>query len=417
MSSHLLPMKTGNEQFPVQYRNVVSTTKIASTITVEHNSMLYILKQNTYTVSDSQYDGKAYIYTINLFTGSMTKYAELDYVTDLDSVGAISDMLVDDNFIYLTRITNSGNKPVIIIFKQRNPNAQNASISLEKIGSYEYYTNTLNGYGKMQWLDDNHICIGCNYGVMFFDTNLRVFETVPTNSQYTFRSFAVGNDLIIYTNESTSASTIIIYDRTTREYTTQSLPTTDPACIAYSNGKFYICNQNYLYIFDEATQTVVKTVNIPWLKPKDVQAFNDVVYVISESSARSYIYDTKYNASYSFILPWTIGKMKWDDITRGCVSEGFWFVMNETLMIADYSGYSKYNFGYKYESLTVMFNRDTMAQCVYDPRFVSFDETTMSVHDGDIEYPLTPTSTPSIKSVHVSKEDYHILNHVQFKSE
>ena len=282
---------------------------------------------------------------------------------------------------------------------------------LEKVGTYAYYTNTLNCYGKMQWLDDNHICIGCNYGLMIFDTNLRVFETFPTSSQYTFRDIAVGDKLIIFTNESASSSTIIIYDRETGEYTTQALATTAPACIAYSNGKFYICNLNYLYIFDETTRTVVRTVNIPWLKPKDVQAYNDVVYVISESSTRAYIHDTKYNETQSFILPWSITQMKGNDITRGCVSEGFWFVMNETLMIADYSGYSKYNFGYKYN------NNDTMARCVYDPRFVSFDETTMTVHDGNIDYPLTQTSNPLIKSTHVSKEDYNILNYVQFKSE
>ena len=117
-------------------------------------------------------------------------------------------------------------------------------------------------------------------------------------------------------------------------------------------------------------------------------------------------------------MPWTLGQMGSNNICRACVSEGYWFLINETLMIADYTGYSKYNFGYKYESIIVMCNRSTMLQFTYDPRFVTFEETFVSIHNGDIDYSLTPIEEGSdIKSTRVSKSDYKFLNRVQFKSE
>ena len=408
MSQHLLPVRTGNEQFPVQYRNVYSLN-LAAGITTEHNAILYILKQG---VTGGTTLGKAYLYTLNLFNGVLTKYAEFNYDTDLGNYAYIGGMLVDDDYIYFTLASGL---PRVLIFKQRDPTAADATMQLERVGIFSYYTDSIQCYGKIAWYDENHICLITNYGVSLFHIHQYLFEPKPGSSSIGFRDFAVGDRYVMLT---TGSNTSYRYNRSTNEYSSFNLSTSGAACVAYNKGKFYFTNVNYLHIYDEISESIEITRNIAWTTPRDVHAYNGVVYLVSDSSARAYIYDATNDQTQTYYMPWTLGQMGSNNICRACVSEGYWFLINETLMIADYTGYSKYNFGYKYESITVMCNRSTMLQFTYDPRFVTFEETFVSVHDGDIDYPLTPIEEGSdIKSTRVSKSDYKFLNRVQFKSE
>lgn len=414
---NLLPVRTGNESFPVQYRTIESLAAVRSGIAYVHDAVLYVLQQNNRNnYSLATQDGKAHINTINLFTGEMTKYAELDWVDDLDNINEyIGDMLVDDDYIYLS---TSYGYPTVHIFQRRDVSAPGATMRLLKVGTFRRTYDNVNACGKMCFYDDQYILMTYSYGVLLFDKQRHVFIQKGGSSSYSIKDFANGENLIMMTNWSRSSTTIIGYRKSTGTYFTQSLPTIDVACVAYEDGKFYFANVNYLYVYDEATETVVETRNIPWAQPKNICIWNRTAYVISDNSARAYIHDMNSNTSQTFILAWTISTLSSSEITRSHVSEGFWFVAYESLMISDYSGYSKYNFGYKYESVAVMCNLANIQKFTYDPRFVTFTDTFMAIHDGDIEYELTPTDeNPLIKSVSVSKNDYKFLNRIQFKSE
>lgn len=404
---YLLPVRTGNEQFPVQYRNVY-TQNTVSGITTEYNAVLYIFKQ---TQTGGTTLGKAYLYTLNLFTGSMIQYAEFDYVNDLGNIGYIGGMLVDDDYIYLSY---SSGVPRIVVFKRRDPTAAGATMRLERVGIFSYYTDSIQCYGKIAWYDDTHICIIDNYCVLLFDIEHYLFELNPNTDSIGFRDFAVGDKFVMMT----ASDRVYRYNRSTKVYSSFALPTSSVACVAYHKGKFYFANAGYLYTYDELTESIVNTKNIAWTTPRDICAYNGTVYLVSDSSARAYICDSVNNVVHTYYMQWTLGQIGNSNIIRACVSEGYWFLVYQSLMMADYSGYSKYNFGYKYESVTVMCNRSNMSQFTYDPRFVTFDETFISVHDGDIDYRLTPIAEGSnIKSTHIAKSDYKFLNRIQFKSE
>lgn len=302
---NLLPVRTGNESFPVRYRTLESLNSYVSGITYVHDAVLYVLQQNNrnnYSLSNQ--DGKVHINTINLFTGELTKYAELDWVDDLNNINAyIGDMIVDDEFVYLS---TASSYPTIHIFRRRNPSDPGATMRLPKVGTFAKTYNNVNCCGKLMNYDDQYLCMTYTYGVLLFDKRRHVFVYKQSATSYNLKDFAVGDNLIMMTNSGRSSTTIIGYRKSTGTYFTQSLPTIDISCVTYADGKFYFANVNYLYVYDEATETVVDTRNIPWAQPKDIRVWDQTVYVISDNSSRAYIYDLKSSTTQTFILAWTI---------------------------------------------------------------------------------------------------------------
>lgn len=426
MSSHLLPVKTGNEQFPVIYRNTGplpgSGSRIVSGLTAVHNGTLYCFKQGNFNhYATSTQTGEAVLYTINLFTGEMKKYAQFAF--NRLWYQYIGSILVDDNYIYLssscTTVSSwesyhSDRYPIMIIFKLKDEN--DSSLTLQRIGAYKYTLAVGSAYGRARWYDSTHICVTTENALLLFDIKTHVYQTIAHNLNWSIRDFAVGKELIVATRNSTSSPTFWGYRISDGTFFTGTAPSNGIACIDYYDGKFFFANANYLYIYDENTETFTTTKNIPWTTPHCVCVSDFAVYVISNSSSRGYIYDYKSDFAQTFIFPWTINTLVGDsDIYRGCVSENYWFLNHNTLMICDYSGYSKYNLGYIYKSFVIHCNETTMETFTYDPRFVSFDETSMYVHDGNIDYDFESTEQTNIKSAHISKSDYKFLNRIEFK--
>ena len=421
MSQHLLPVKTGNEQFPVSYRNIDAATfeSYYCGITCVHNAILFCVKQNIYNQYQAvAYDGRVCIDIVNLFTGEMKHYAELDYFSDMDRV-TVGDIKVDDNYIYMCSAYSSNNGQDyrrILIFKLKDWSS--TSLQLERVGVYGFSPNNLSGTGKLVWYDRNTLLTVTRQDVLLFDIKRHAFTPYTHNLSWDARDIAVGNDCVVFTKDSTATPTILIFNKTTKAFSTMSLPTTALACVGYNDGRFFFANANYLYIMDEATMAVTETRNIPWTAPANICVSDTSVYVLSNNSARAYIHDYVHNETQSFLLPWTIPTLSTTNNTKSVVDENFWFVYRNTLMICDYSGYSKYNFGYKYESVVVLCNMSNIQKFSYDPRFVTFTETFMFIHDGDIEYTFEPVEEiEHVKSVSISKSDYRFINSIQFKSD
>lgn len=417
----LLPVKSGNEQIPVMYRNPYTPmldnyVYINTAIAREHNATIFILKQHSYnSYSSSTQDGRIFLYTINMFTGTMTNYGEIPWSNVSPSF--IGDMLIDDDYIYLSKgwHYNGNIAPVIIVFKRRDP-GPDVPVELERVGSYQFSNDNLECYGRMHWYDENTIAMMSSYRILLFDKTRHVYYEKYRSSSWSCFDFAIGSKLILATRNSTSTPSLIGYRIDDESFFTQTLPTATYGTIAYENGKFYIAHENYLYIYDEATETVIDTINVPWTRPTNINVYRSVVYVSSYESSRVYIYDVKSHSTQTFLLPWTLRAFNGNGIRRGCVMDSWWFLVDETIMITDYSGFSKYNFGYKYESVTVFCNLEFENAFIYDGRFVTFYETYISVHDGDVDYSLEPLSGSSVvKHVNVSKSDYKFLNGTKFK--
>lgn len=388
MSTHLLPVKTGNEQFPVRYRNIhPAGVEIYSSVTTEKDKMMYI------GASTRNYNGHGefLFYKMNLLTSRFETVGEISW----NDIGQryVGSILADDEYLYISSI----DRAQILIFKLD---------TLAYIGLYQYSTSAFQAYGKMDWLNDTTICIAYSNGFLFFDTKSRTYSFEQYSTSYSYCDMAVGKRLIVANKGSSSANSVVAYRMDERSFFTFSLTTNDIAVSCYKDGKFYMANTQYLYIYDEETETF-ETINVPWTNPRTISYTNGTVFVTCRNSTRLYIYNIERKEYRYIILPWTIRDFSNSYATVPTAFEGYFFIEYLTFGIIDYSGDSKYNFGYKYDVLTLLFNKENQSQFTFDPRFITFHESYMTMHNGDIMYPFnTIDQANHIKSTKIRKSDY-----------
>lgn len=387
MSLHLLPVKTGNEQFPVWYRNIhPGGMSIVGYFTVESNKMLYI-GASTYKTSG----GEFLFYKLNLLTNEFTTVGRIPYTT-LDS-RYVGGMLVDDEYLYLSSISRAQ----IIIFDLD---------TLQYIGLYRYSSSTPQSYGKIEWVNDTTICIAYTTGFIFFDTVSRTYTEKLQSSSHNSCDMAVGKRLIIANRNASASDSVLAYRIEEGSFFKFSLNSNDVAVSCYSDGKFYIANKAYLYIYDEETEEY-ETIIAPWSAPRTISQTRDTVFVTCPNSYRLYIYNMTRNEFRYILLPWQIPAFHADYNIIPTAFEGYYFIEYRTLGIIDHSGNSKYNFGNKYDVITLLFNKEHQTEFQYDPRFITFKDTYMMMHKGDIRYPLqTIDETNGFKSANINKADY-----------
>jgi len=106
--------------------------------------------------------------------------------------------------------------------------------------------------------------------------------------------------------------------------------------------------------------------------------------------------------------PWTVLNQKdYNNSWFGSFeTHGIFFTGVNTLLLSDYTGYSKYKFGKRFTRNDVSFAIDNIDNMTYDERFVTVDEAGVTVHDGDIEYKLSEYDSNHIASFEVNKQDY-----------
>lgn len=401
MSRYLIPIKTGNEQFPVSYRNylpaIVDKGSIASTI--EHRT-LYI-GSVVKTTGSTQWILR--IDVVSLLTWEHRHVGDIQFI----EIGSrqIGSILVDDTMIYVS----SMNQATIYVF------------DIETLAfkySAQYSTSSMQAYGKMQWFDEQTICFAYGAGFVFFDTVKQQFTYKPHTTQYDVIDISVGKHAIMSNRNVATADSVIMYHIDTETFSTLSLTSNAVAVSCYENGKFYIANPAYLYIIDEATQTIEKTIVTSWSAPHTINVTNGTVFVTCVNSDRLYVYDTNSNTSLYVILPWTFPNWSSGYSYVNAAQQGSFFLPFNTLLQLSYSGQSKYNFGPKSSNMSIMFNTSTEPKFTYDNRFITFHDSYVSIHNGVIQKPFeTYDDTMHMKSVHISKSEYnHIIRLVMKKS-
>lgn len=418
MSEHLIPVKTGNEQIPVQYRTLTSLNPGCVACAV-HNAILYYIVQK-WGYYDSE-TGPTQLYRLNMLTGESIRYAT--FTQDQLTRGLfvrLGGMLVDDDNLY---ITNRSGSLCIVTFKLRDPSVpfdSNTPLQFVRASSPGAWSYQIQAYGRMKWYDKNTICMPAgSQGIAYYMTKSGVwYRKTHSLGSPTVRSFAVGEKFIFLTNSYDSSDGVFGYriGSDPDQFFKFSLPTTQSSVVCYDpdRKRFYFANTNYLYIYDEKTESIVEIRNVPWPQPYSIEYSMGAVYLLCVDSDKAYVYDIEGRGYISFTMKFGI----YDDYrqaTYDCVSDGFWFIPRNQLCIVDYSGYSKYNFGYKYNSLTILCNKQTMHEFQYQQQFVTFDDTYMAIHDGIISYPFAKDETdPRFKIAKVNKKDYKFINRTQF---
>lgn len=393
MAQHLIPVKTGNEQFPVSYRTYLPAIQNYQSFvsTISHH-MLYIA---TYVQAMDANEYALYVYTLNLVTWAM----ELVGVIPRSSIGnsLVGSILVDDEFLYVA----SGTTATIYIFNVD---------TLAFVTSTNYSSNAFRAYGKMQWLDEHTICTAFSNGLLFFDTTSRTFTFKQGSLSYNLSDICAGSTAIIMNQADYPYNTIITYNKTTETFSTITLPTSNIAVSAYENGKFYVANTSKLYVIDEATLTIERTIDASWGATRSISITNGSIFVSCTSSPNIYIYDMTSGWKWFIIAPWTIPGWSGTNIFIPNAAYNWFFYPFRTLCQMDYSGQSKYNFGPKALSVSVLFNESNKSHFTYDERFVEFTDTYVMVKDGSYDVPLqTIDEVNHIKSATIHKSDYNIL--------
>lgn len=408
MSLHLLPVKTGREQFPVRYRNIHAVSQNwISLIACENNKILYLFAQASWdNYNPTVYDGKTRLYKMNLLTSEIELIGEQPWnrYTDNNNYSSIGGMLVDDHYIYIAT------KYYSYLYRF----TKNTFTYVDYFSSPKDFS----AHAKMTWKDERTIIFACENGYLLFDTIDCVFTPVNTGVTYNPYDIACGKKFFMMTKNTNYAYVVRLSDHSGFNL---SLPNSSYAACTYKDGKFYIADNQMLCIYDEETETMEQQIAVAWTAPRTIEYTNGAVFVTCNDSTnnryrRLYIYNIELQDYRYIVLPWQVPTRNRDNCFIPTVFEGFWFGIYNTLAIIDYSGNSKYNFGYKYQSFNLMFNSSEKDQFEYDPRFIEFTETYMTMKDGDIRYPLTAVGDSShIKSAQIHKSDYKQIHSVSLK--
>lgn len=106
-------------------------------------------------------------------------------------------------------------------------------------------------------------------------------------------------------------------------------------------------------------------------------------------------------------LPWAVRDMNANYVTSPTSVNGWYFLPYNTLAKIGTIGSEKYNAGYIVKTLTVLFDDEHKTTFTYDPSFIHFTDTYMTMTDGDLNYLLeTLDATNHIKVINVDKSDY-----------
>lgn len=407
MSKNLLYVRSGTGLFPIYYKNFVPTGySPISTIIAERNRLLYIFMMNSSLSEQNRvYD----VYQLNMFTGDVEKaYSLAKSRISSKSSENIGGVLLDDTYMYVCINTGTVRIKVFLL------------VTMEHIKTYQYDTSTpVHAGGKLAWYDDKTIVLVCEKGVLLFDIEERTYTLIPLPNDETvapWQDFAVGKRKILLSFGDTPPKLAIcdLESQEENKYTFETVRvdnTGDGAVTCYHKGKFYIASSDFLHIYDELTGEIVTSEkSAPWKDPYALCYANGGLFGFSSRSLNRtlYIFNIREQSHWNIYLPWQING-------KPLAVDGYVFLQQQTLGIFNYSGYAKYNFGQRYQTDTVQFNETYESDFEYDPRFITFSGTYMSMHDGYIDHELTPTENTGIKSTTVRKSEYKFMRGCDFK--
>ena len=397
LSKHLMPVSFGTDNIITKYRlfNEGDVTPQCVVSTCSHQ-IVYI----GYALQNSYFGLSKY----NTITNTMTPIGTISW----SNMGQQypGGLLVDEKYYYVSSISNAS----IRVFDQTD---------LSLVGAYQYSSNTsFQSYGKMIWYDDHTICLVYDKGFVLFDTNTFTYEFKGQSTSYSYMTdFAVGDRLVMA--DCYSDSNVFVYRKNDTEnpfFITQRHSSARPVT-CYENGLFYLIDNVGVDIFNEETEEFYSTqITGLWgtsMNPRSACVSNGNLFITFCNSNKVYIMDTKSSTPvYQRYLLSQFTIPNWDNQRTfiPAISKNVFYNSYITMMSIDFSGEYKYNCGYKYDNFSVLFNSNNARDFTYDPRFISFTDSYMTMVDGVMELTLEDYDQSNhIKKVSVNKNDYGLM--------
>ena len=395
-ATDLLPVGTSSS-IPVKYRQMNITGSVTSSLSYEHNRMLYIGTMLDYSIFRIQ--------KLNLMTNKLETLIDIPKA----SIGNryIGGMLVDDEYIYITTSLN-GNNSYRTLYR--------VNLKTFIIDSFLAPRN-FQCYGKIMKYDEQTLVLANQYGLLLFDTiNNTWLQKVNTSDNLgTREEMSVGKKRVITHYYSTSTTSPVSWNKDTEIFEKITLPSSAVSISCYGDGKFYIAQTNYLHVYDEETGVIEKSFSIPLKNPKTIDYSDGVLFITQKKSNKVYIYNIKQDMYSSIFVPWTIPDISESGITRPTAFKGYLFIPYITLGIINYTNSAKYNMGYKFDRYIFIFNEDEKQEYTYDENFIEFMDSYVTMKDGIIHNPtITIDEENKVKSISVDKSSYNKLKGLSF---
>ena len=394
MSLNLLrTAPSGNGRFRKKYiHNDASSDTDTMFFSCEYNRIVYTLIQRT--IASNVY----YIIQSVGISSLETKYIGSLPRTMFDSGNTnhtIGGFLCDGEYIYISFNSSS------YIFK--------VNISTMTLLTAERFPNDLSFavWSEMQWYDDHTIALLDANGLALFDTKTNEFTHIryKTSGTTSRIGFAFSDKCIADTN-----TNFAYYNRETDTFKTISFPVSNyRALVCYGDGKFYVVNQAYVFIFDEETEAWEENyIPIPFgTYPKYIAYADGLVYIFINQSNKCWVFDTE-SRKYSYMfLPWKFNKDN-NDSLRFTVTTFRKYVLfqNYNFAIINFNGLYKYRVGYKIIQYRIMCNRDT-EYFEKDP-CIELTQGYLTLKNVPEIKPFQ-TKESTIKTVSISKKDYKTI--------
>lgn len=431
----LIPIGSNND-WPMRYKNYLCGTfsddslvsPIKNAICYEHNREIYTCVQ----VIRSGVN-RVRIVKLNLVANVSSIVIDFDITSLPDYISSntyISSMLVNDTHIYLSFYQGRG------LYR----------INLENINDIMYFsyytiqshtTSTINVQdiiAPMKWLDERTIIMCSSKRYIFFDIIRKQYDYYE-NSALTNnvgKSFDVGNVLLVKAYTVSSKTHIIAYNPTTDTVTDDIiLPNSSEAYLCYGDGKFYVTQSSILNIYTETDTGLVLeksvitpyTTNIPSVyanlklpkEPRTINYGNGLLYITMKNHITMYIYDTTTDQFVSFGMRYTVpSTMSNQSIFLPTTFKKYFFAPFDQLLMLAKSKIYKYDMGPKYKQQILLCNSANVSGFNYDDRFVTFNQSHMSIHCGNIIKPLQQLSG-KIKKAEINKNEYKSIINILVK--
>lgn len=385
MALNLIPVRGGSDQIESSFTNFLPTTSnLYSCVSTENHGSLYMGFHYANSIMK--------VYRLNLYTNRLTLIGDIPF-TDLGSQN-VGGILADDTFLYVSSMGST----TIRIFDIK---------TLSLIRAYTYSSAVPEAYGNIHWdTTKTNIVIAMSTGFLYFNTETRLFDQKTYSGSFTMRDFAVGETHIIGLAKAESSTNLLLYDIGTMTFSTWHTTSTAVGSICYADQKFYITQPNLLTIFDEQLEEYTTQV-CPWGTTQSVRYTNETIFTTIVGSNRLYLYNIKSMVYKYMYLPWTVRDMNANYVTSPTSVNGWYFLPYNTLAKIGTIGSEKYNAGYIVKTLTVLFDDEHKTTFTYNPAFIKFSDTYMTMTDGDLNYLLeTFDATNHIKVINVDKSDY-----------
>ena len=394
MSTHLLPVGTPNP-VPIKYRQYLPACTVTSAISCERNRILYI---------GVLFDSTTFrIMTLNLMTNVIGTLGDVQTTTAFAS-GKPDGMVATDDCIYVMASRNTA-----LLYRIEQDTLQITTINLESYVSA--YNNMV-----IDPLDRDTIIFCLANGFLLYDTTTGTQSQCSVSTNVTRNSFAIGQRLMVSVPTG-STNQVAIYDRSDQTASVVTLANSGITTCCYGDGKFYFVQPNRFYVMDELTKTVDEAYIMPITYPNKAAYTNGYLFVTQSGYSDMYIYDTIHQVYERIFCPWPVPATTNTTLLQPSTFNGYYFIPFQTLGIMRCMGTGKYRLGYKYDQRAFIMNDNTQNTYEWDDRFVTFNASFMTVHNGDLEYEAIPDETiENVKRIPLSKSDYRKILNLTFHS-